>query len=397
MRISPRPRRKFVLGPYEVPVIALEGTHVELTVMIDATLATPAHPRTIGARPWFWRAPAILALPPGRIVGVVGGTLIFAALLNADHLLDDARKKPFGSERDFWVGVWEPVHKVSDRLYLNRPRSWLDDLTGRELVRTQAVGAPIVVPTSSATPSATAAAIATGTPTPAAFRLRTPTSERPWKLWVGGDSMAIEFGGALARLSGESGVITPDLDARGATGLTRPDFFDWPLELKKIADRDQPEVMVIIFGANDSQGLKTADGNIHQPGSEGWRAEYRLRVAATMDLVASPGRVVVWVGQPIMESSDLSDRMRELNTIFQAEAATRPGVLFFDSWPLFVDANGRYSAFLPGDSGGLQNLRDADGVHLSLSGADRLASAVLKRLMAEAKAPEPPLPTFGTP
>ena len=390
MRISPRPRRKFVLGSYEVPVIALEGTHVELTVMIDATLTPVLHPRVIGARPWFLRAPAILAFPPARIVGVVGGTLVFAALLNADHLLDGAEKKPFGRDHDFWVAVWEPVQEVSDQLYLNRPRRWLDDVTNREIRGPVSMAAPLAVATATGTPAATATAAAASTPVPTAFRLRLPTADRPWKLWVGGDSMAIEFGGALARLSGVTGVITPDLDARAATGLTRPDFFDWPSELKKIADRDKPDVMVVIFGANDSQGLKTAAGNIYQPEAAEWKAEYRLRVAATMDLIAAPGRLVVWVGQPPMEDSDLSKRMAGLNEIFREEAARRNGVLFFDSWPLFVDANGRYGGFLPGGSGDLQNMRDADGVHLSLTGADRLASAVLRRLNTEAAGPAAP-------
>jgi hypothetical protein len=64
---------------------------------------------------------------------------------------------------------------------------------------------------------------------------------------------------------------------------------------------------------------------------------------------------------------------------------------------LFVNGEGQYGAFLAGRSGDLQNMRDVDGVHLSLSGADRLAGAVLQRLMAEAQGPENTTPGFAGP
>ena len=335
------------------------------------------------------------ALRVVQMLAILVGTLLFAALLNADHLVDRAGKKPFGGSRDFWLAVWEPFQDVSDATYLNRPRRWLDEGLGREpTVARPATSTPTAGVEQSrpgATAAETAAATEPGIPpeSPAAApatpapRLRTGTPEAPLRMWVGGDSMAVALGGSLLRLASGTGVIAPSLDARSSTGLTRPDYFDWPTGLAAIAEKQKPDVIVVIFGANDSQGIRTPEGKIFQPKSEGWLTEYRRRVGAAMDLVAGQGRLVIWVGQPAMEADGFAGRMQELNTIYREEAATRDGILFFDSWPLFVDASGKYNSFLADDDGALQEMRQGDGVHLSLAGANRLASAILKRLNDE--------------
>lgn len=334
-----------------------------------------------------------------RLVGVVLATLGVAALLNADHLVDRAEKKPFGRDRDAWLAIWEPVQAASGTLYLNRPRLWLDRLIDREIAprplelpvpaapsRPVAVVPAIAVDgaanhgTAPAEPLSVPPAQPIAVPPPGR-RLRTATVEEPLRLFIAGDSMGVAFGASLARLASATGLIDPQTDARPSTGLTRPDFFDWPARLHEIAENDRPDVFVIMYGANDSQGLRTPDGTIFQPLTEGWRADYRRRVAGTMDLLAAPGRLQLWVGQPVMESGGFSERMAEVNLIFREEAEKRPGaVIYFDTWQIFVDGDGRYSAYLPDADGAVQGVRQGDGIHFSRAGADRLAAAVLKRL-----------------
>jgi hypothetical protein len=340
---------------------------------------------------------------PLRLIGLIVAGLLLAALLNADHLEDRADKMPFGAERDFWLSIWRPVQAVSDALLLNRPRQWLDDLTDREITKpnlglvnqpppTQTTGPGNSPTPDQATPtpqagqspspgaSPTPEPTATSTPTAAEPAVRVPTAENPIKMFIAGDSMAVSFGGALSRMASETGLITPELDARASTGLSRPDFYDWPTRLNDVAQGPDADVMVVIFGANDSQGVKTPDGEIFQPLSDGWRAEYRRRVSGTMDLITAPNRLVVWVGQPVMEGEDFSARMADINEIYRSEAAKRSGIVFFDSWPLFTDEDGNYAAYLPDGDGADQLMRAGDGIHLSLEGSDRLARAVLDRI-----------------
>ena len=46
-----------------------------------------------------------------------------------------------------------------------------------------------------------------------------------------GDSIGIDLGDALQPDLAQTGVVTAALDGRVSTGLTRPDYFNWPAEL----------------------------------------------------------------------------------------------------------------------------------------------------------------------
>ena len=45
-----------------------------------------------------------------------------------------------------------------------------------------------------------------------------------------------------------------------ASGLTRPDYYDWPAALAADLEATDPEVVVAVFGVNDAQGIVLPDG-----------------------------------------------------------------------------------------------------------------------------------------
>ena len=178
--------------------------------------------------------------------------------------------------------------------------------------------------------------------------------------------------------------MTPTQESQLSSGLTRPDFFDWPGHLNGLITGDAADVYVVMFGANDSQGIKTPGGEIFQPGDAGWDTEYRRRVAGVMDLLKRDGRLVIWVGQPIMRSAEFSERMAELNTIYREEAAKRYWIRYVDLWPLFVTANGSYDAYIADDDGEVKLMRHPDGVHLVREGGEKAARLIMKAIQEEA-------------
>lgn len=306
------------------------------------------------------------------VVGVVA--LLVGALLNADSLYATASRQDFGWQRTVARGVVSPFRTISHALDLNQPRAKIEDALGH-----QALTAPVARhgisrrPTVKLTPEA---------PKPV-VRLRRGTPADPLRAWVGGDSMTQVFGHSLQARLGARPEVHVDLDYRISTGLTRPDYFDWPAELADKVLPSKPEVIVIMFGANDAQGMELPNG-VFQVGEPQWVSEYRTRVAATMDLLAGDGRLVVWVGQPFMEDGQFNDRMALLNGIYRHEAATRPWVRFFDSRPVLAPkGQDTYAAYLPDSSGNPQLARQEDGVHLSRFGGDRLADAVIGLIDSE--------------
>lgn len=332
----------------------------------------PVEERGLGVRPW-------------RVLAIIAGALLIAVLLNAPELEREAKAKPFGTERDVWVGIWKPFAAVSRALYLDRPRAWADDALDHD----EGDG---IFELPSATPSAKQTpAGATPTPTVPAQLVRTPALGDPLRVWIGGDSMMKVLGESFVREAGETGWVDPVHEPQLESGLTRPDFFDWPKELNRLAQA-QPayDVFVVMFGANDAQGIVEPGGKIHQDaGSAGWIAEYRRRVAGVMDLLRADGRLVIWVGQPIMRSEGLSADMAMLNQIYQEEAAKRPWVRFVDLWPLFATSGGAYDAYIADDDGEVKLMRNPDGVHFVRDGGDKAARAILEVIRDEAKVPAP--------
>ena len=130
--------------------------------------------------------------------------------------------------------------------------------------------------------------------------LRTPTPDNPLKLWVGGDSV-----GEIVRRADGAGVgVDRVCSSRRSTstvgtGLTRPDFYNWPEHFAKdVLPNVDPDIVMPMFGANDDQNMELPDGTILTKYTPEWFDEYRRRVGATMDLLKSPDndRLVVWVG-----------------------------------------------------------------------------------------------------
>lgn len=313
----------------------------------------------------------------GRTLLVITTALGLATLLNAQPLLDTAQGLPFGWKRDVAVAVMERVADASAALRLDVPRRELDQALGHEAAPApEPQPTPTVAPTPGATPTATP----TVTPSPTASRV--PTSADPLRIRVAGDSMAQAPGQSLIRFAAANGRARAVLDFRFSSGLTRPDFFDWPGHLAEaLTMKRPPEAYVVFFGANDAQGMRTSHG-VLDFGTTAWDTEYARRVAAVMDQLTAGGARVFWVGQPIARSSSYAQRMKRLDGIYAREAAKHPGVRYVDSWSLFTTPDGRYSAYLRTDDG-LTLMRLADGIHLTRAGGDRLARVILAEIGRE--------------
>lgn len=334
-------------------------------------------------------------MPAGGVLvgGVVG--LILALLLNAEALLRDAEQQPFGTGRDISVAVWGPVERAASALRLTLPRQWADRAIGRDVgaaqfdlsaVEPQAEGEPggsvtidgvqrIEIDDYGDDAADGDAAGDGGEPGAGA-----PTVDEPLSLWIAGDSMVQFFGDTMVGMAEATGVIDATAESKLSSGLTRPDFYDWPARLADLVETEDPDVLVLMFGGNDAQGIVTPSG-VAQPFSDAWVSEYSTRVGAVMDLVtANDARQVIWVGQPIMRSGEFDAKMQELNTIYRSEASVRDRVTYVDTRALFESPSGSYDRFIPDEDGDLVDVRLTDGVHLSTEGGRWLSRLLLDQL-----------------
>jgi len=310
----------------------------------------------------------------GRVLLVMVAALVLAALVNADSLVDRAERKPLGADRDRSLAFWHPVQDIAHVTQISRLRDLGDWAVGNE--DQGGAGVPVEAgPATTVPPDVTRPV------------LRAPTADEPLRVYIGGDSIIRDAGDAFLNLASDTPLFDTTLHYENATGLSRPDFYDWPAALRDDMEDLHPEVVFILFGGNDSQGIVGPGGEVFSgPGDAGWRAEYARRVAGVMDILRADDRLVFWVGLPPMRDGGFDRRAQVMNEIYRQAAADRPWMTYLDTRPIFGDDDGAYVEQKEDPSGNLVDLRRDDGVHFSQPGATRLAREMLDRLDGEIQA-----------
>ncbi len=299
--------------------------------------------------------------------------LLAGALLNAPGLHKSAEIQPEGWKRDAALAVTEPLASVSEALFLDQPRRTLKAALGR--TEDDEIDTGIAVP--APPPDTTSVA----PPTREKF-----TPNRPLRIWVAGDSLVVVPGQSILRAVGERRAIEPidDVDGRIASGLERPDVFNWFEHVSQVMRKEKPRAVVLMFGGNDDHGFMTGlpEGREVGPfGSASWKAEYRRRVAGVMDTITRSDAFLVWIGLPITDDAEQTIRYDTINAVVQSQAARRPGrVAYLDTYFFFAGEDGGYAQYVENDSGRLVKMRADDGVHFERAAGDLIARKVLAKL-----------------
>lgn len=343
--------------------------------------------------------------PAGRVIVIGVVCFLLWGLLAAPSLRRSAESGPLGIRRTAALAVLRPLSRVSAVLGLDRFESGVDRVLRRTHGHTTVpplagtLGpAPVRPPGHSIQPNPSQSPPLSpdpgvrppprALPTPSvsipAFAgplVHRPSKAHPLRVLAVGDSIGEDLAIGLARaLSGRKSFVLKT-DARQATGLARPDYFDWTYQVAVDMRQFRPDVVIAAFGANDGQSF-LAGGHAVRIGTSEWRRIYRQRLGRMMAQVTAAGRPLIWVGMPPMASHRLSQNMWMIDGLARAEAARHSPVVYLDSWDLFSGPGGGYSAYLPSLSGKQQLVRTSDGIHLTAAGLDRLASTVMRVMAA---------------
>jgi hypothetical protein len=317
------------------------------------------------------QAPRRRFMPAGRAFIVIVVALCVWALLYAPELKRSAQAAPLGTRRSISLAVLSPLAWVSDHVRLTSVTDAAARAAGRD--PNAAVGDinagtdPLPEPTR--TPTKPPKEPVTDT------KMREPTPDRQLRIAVVGDSLAQGLG-----------VATEDVfrpfwtevykQGRISTGLARLDYFDWMAQMRTIVDRADPDLVVVMLGENDNQGLLYPDGTLEQDiGTFPWAGAYQRRVEQFAQIATGRGGHVVWVGLPISRDHGRWEFIQRQNGIFETVANELPNVAYFDSWDAFASPSGDYSAFYR-DGNKVVEVRAPDGVHFSADGYEMVMRQV---------------------
>ncbi len=215
----------------------------------------------------------------------------------------------------------------------------------------------------------------------------TPLAERAasgrLRIGVFGDSMADGLWTGLYREMRDQPGVTVTKFSEVSTGLSRYDYVDIQAKTARQIAEEPVDVAVILFGTNDAQGI-SLDGEIHDFGTEGWKAAYAKRVDDLVAMLRGQNVAVYWVGLPAMKRASFDAKMMLINEVVSARMQAL-GVPWIETESLTQNAEGEYDAYLPETGTGRRRLMRAnDGIHMSMAGYLRLTEPVAARLIRDA-------------
>jgi hypothetical protein len=208
-------------------------------------------------------------------------------------------------------------------------------------------------------------------------------------LIVGSSLAATGFGAVLEDMLDEHPDIECFRKAKSASGLVRPDFFDWDDQSKRQVEFRKPDLVIVFMGANDGQDIPAWKGSGRVGwGDEDWPAAYRDRVDGFLTNLT--GADVLWLALPKMPSPSLERKLTVIRGVHeQAVAALGGHGSYLDTTQYLIDDQGQLMVSTE-VRGKKHEIRSEDGVHFTMSGCEYLADKIYPEVLTRLGLPAEP-------
>ena len=201
-----------------------------------------------------------------------------------------------------------------------------------------------------------------------------------------GDSTMQGIDGFLADELGDAASVVSDVrigtgiskaEQPGLPGAGDPAAIGWALLAGEQVTRSRPAAVVVSLGAAEGFAMTTPGGARVECCGDAWAAEYRRRVQLVMDAYARGGRRVLWLTLPLPREERRVVVTRVVNSaIVEAAAATAPVQVLRMDLVFTPDGYRNVMRYRGVDV----DVRDVDGVHLSVAGTAIAAKIVAQEL-----------------
>ena len=326
---------------------------------------------------------ALKTSPVWPTVIILWATALVFAFYDPASVRDQIQKSERLSEQAWLVQTLVGVQKASDSIGFPKMRAALDRLRS-------GLNAPYTLfdrpskdpePASSSNTVSTSSTTAELVPVETSSRSHRLAKAKSRILVVGASSIQFAIGTELERRLPKYEGVKVLRFGKLASGLSRPDFFDWPKQIRKLVTQFKPDLIIANFGGNGAQAIPLGDYKEAKFRRPKWDQEYTRRVQEVVSIGHTNGADVVFLGMPNMRSKKFAKKMRYLNKI-QKEAAEASGAIWISTWAYSSGPKGEYRKSIRiGKKRGL--MRTSDGVHYSRLGAKFVIENVMQQLEQE--------------
>ncbi|MDE1150462.1 MAG: DUF459 domain-containing protein [Azospirillaceae bacterium] len=176
------------------------------------------------------------------------------------------------------------------------------------------------------------------------------------------------------------------------SGLTRPDYANWRTETaRQIEEAGDGGFAVVMFGANDMQGVRDENRRGYLFKSPGWTNVYTQRIDWLLQTLKDHHVTTLWLGLPVMRKPETNEDAKYMTGLYETEAK-KYGAIFLPTYQDYLDPDGNFMLRIDDSRQKSQALRSDDGIHFTGYGYQLLASKVLTRIARQADASPTPVP-----
>ena len=196
-----------------------------------------------------------------------------------------------------------------------------------------------------------------------------------------GDSAMFDLGTQLQySLKEKYNIVDTKIDSKVSSGLNRIDYYDWYARTSEIIKDYRPDVVIVLFGGNDTQDITDSQGKYRAIMTPEWQKAYQERVDKYAKLLNSSSvRKVYWVGQSISNKSQYIQQFPVMNEIYKSASKTSPKIEFISTWDTFAEA-GKFIPIVPDKSGKRGYVKVNDGLHFTSHGAQIISDLIVDEM-----------------
>lgn len=212
-----------------------------------------------------------------------------------------------------------------------------------------------------------------------------PKLTKPYRRFLFiGDSVMFDLGIQLQYTMKEKyNIADTKLDYKVSSGLNRIDYYDWYARTKEILQDYQPDVVVILFGGNDTQDITDFQGKYRAITTNEWQKAYQERVEKYAKLLDSSSvRKVYWVGQSISNKSWYAKYFPIMNDIYKNASKSSAKIEFISTWNTFAEA-GKFAPVVADKSGKRGYVKVNDGLHFTSHGAKIIGDLIADKMATD--------------
>ncbi len=167
--------------------------------------------------------------------------------------------------------------------------------------------------------------------------------------------------------------------ARSGTGLTRPDVFDWPSKIKDLTLKKNYSSILIFLGTNDTQGIQLNKKALAF-GTAEWKKEYQERIKNINQLLCQSSKRAYWFEIPPMRENLYNSHIITLNNVIKDSMESC--AQFVSTPKSLTTSDGAFASYVNLNSNSIK-VREKDGIHLSIEGANLYAKYILNIIQQE--------------